>query len=363
MSFIEWRGVTKSFGETTALDAVSLALREGDILAVLGPSGCGKTTFLRATAGLERPDAGRILCQGQDLAETPPHKRGFGLMFQDYSLFPHLDVAGNVGFGLRMARVPGRRRAERVREMLRLVRLEELSRRSIHELSGGERQRVALARSLAPSPRLLMLDEPLGALDATLRRELLGELSAILRRVGVTAIYVTHDREEALAVADRAAIMREGRIVQAGTPRNLVERPASAFVASFLELGAILDAVPTRGAGKLLYATDLGLLPAAALRGPALRGSATDAGRLLVRHRAVSFTARRGSAQVRARITSHTPHPMGISVRLALLGGGGRSHELEVLWKSAGSDGQAPRPAARPRAIWLDLGQCEMLKG
>ncbi|MBE3064661.1 MAG: ABC transporter ATP-binding protein [Spirochaetes bacterium] len=359
MSFIEWRGVTKSFGETTALDAVSLALREGDILAVLGPSGCGKTTFLRATAGLEKPDAGRILCQGQDLAETPPHKRGFGLMFQDYSLFPHLDVAGNVGFGLRMARVPGRRRAERVREMLRLVRLEELSRRSIHELSGGERQRVALARSLAPSPRLLMLDEPLGALDATLRRELLVELSAILRRVGVTAIYVTHDREEALAVADRAAVMREGRIVQAGSPRDLVERPASAFVASFLELGAILDAVPTRRAGKLLYATDVGLLPAAALRG----GSATDAGRLLVRHRAVSFTTRRGSAEVRARLTSHTPHPMGILVRLALLGGGGRAHELEVLWKSADRDGQAPRPAARARAVWLDLGQCEMLKG
>jgi len=357
MSFIEWRGVTKSFGETTALDAVSIALREGDILPILGPSGCGKTTFLRATAGLERPDAGRILCQGQDLAEAPPHKRGFGLMFQDYSLFPHLDVAGNVGFGLRMARVPRRRRAERVLEMLRLVRLEELSRRSIHELSGGERQRVALARSLAPSPRLLMLDEPLGALDATLRRELLGELSAILRRIGVTAIYVTHDREEALAVADRVAIMREGRIVQAGTPRDLVERPASAFVASFLELGAVLDAVPTRRGGKLLYATDLGLLPAAALR-----GATTEGGRLLVRHRAVSFTARRGSAEVRARITSHTPHPMGISVRLALLGRGGRAHELEVLWKSAGRDGQVPRPAARARPVWLDLGECEMLE-
>jgi ABC-type Fe3+/spermidine/putrescine transport system ATPase subunit len=357
MSFVEWQGVTKSFGETTALDAVSLAIRKGDILAVLGPSGCGKTTFLRATAGLERPDAGRILCQGQDLAETPPHQRGFGLMFQDYSLFPHLDVAGNIGFGLRMARIPRQRRAERVREMLRLVRLEELSRRSIHELSGGERQRVALARSLAPSPRLLMLDEPLGALDATLRRELLGELSAILRRVGVTAIYVTHDREEALAVADRAAIMREGSIVQVGTPRDLVERPASAFVASFLELGAILDAIPARRAGKLLYATDLGLLPAAALR-----GAATEGGRLLVRHRAVSFTARRGSAQVRARITSHTPHPMGVSVRLSLLGRGGGAHELEVLCKSAGSDGQAPRPAARARAVWLDLGECELLR-
>ncbi len=361
MSFLEWRGVTKSFGQTTALDAVSLALCEGDILAVLGPSGCGKTTFLRATAGLESTDSGHILCQGEDLAETPPHKRGFGLMFQDYNLFPHLDVAGNVGFGLRMARVPGRRRAERVGEMLRLVRLEGLSRRSIHELSGGERQRVALARSLAPSPRLLMLDEPLGALDATLRRELLGELSAILRVVGVTAIYVTHDREEALAVADRAAIMREGRIVQAGTPGDLIERPASAFVASFLELGAVLDAASTRRQGKHFYATDLGLLPAAALRGEAGEQGDGEA-RLLVRHRAVSFTARRGSARVRARITSHTPHPLGVSVRLSLLGSGGREHELELLWKSADGNGRAPRPSARSRPVWLDLGECVLLK-
>jgi ABC-type Fe3+/spermidine/putrescine transport system ATPase subunit len=362
MGFLEWRGVTRTFGATLALDAVSLTLSEGDILAVLGPSGCGKTTFLRATAGLERPDAGRIICQGQDLADTPPHKRGFGLMFQDYNLFPHLDVAGNVGFGLRMARVPGRHRTERVSEMLRLVRMEGLARRSIHELSGGERQRVALARSLAPSPRLLMLDEPLGALDATLRRELLGELSAILRRVGVTAIYVTHDREEALAIADRAAVMRQGRIVQAGTPGELVERPASPFVASFLELGAILDATPTRRAGKLLYATDLGLLPAAALRGKGRKTGAGEA-RLLVRHRAVSFTARPGSAVVKARITSHTPHPMGVSVRLSLLGRGGQTHELELLWKSAGIDGRAPPASARARSVWLDLRECEMLEG
>lgn len=357
MSFLEWQGVSKSFGGTTALDAVSLSLREGEILAILGPSGCGKTTFLRATAGLEPPDAGRILCEGKDLADVPPHRRGFGLMFQDYGLFPHLDVAANISFGLRMKGMPRRQRAERVREMLGLVRLEDLSRRSIYELSGGERQRVALARSLAPSPRLLMLDEPLGALDATLRRELLGELSAILRGVGVTAIYVTHDREEALAVADRAAVMRAGRVIQTGRPRALVERPGSAFVASFLELGAILEAVPAPGGGNGLYATDVGLLPAAVVRAPAAK-----AGLLLVRPRAVSFTARRGSTRVGARIVSCTPHPMGISIRLALLGRTGRTHEMEVLWRQTEDGGEAPRPAAHSRPVWLDPAECEMLK-
>ena len=357
MSFLEWQGVSKSFGGTAALVAVSLSLREGEILAVLGPSGCGKTTFLRATAGLEPPDAGRILCEGKDLADVPPHRRGFGLMFQDYGLFPHLDVAANISFGLRMKGMPRRQRAERVREMLGLVRLEDLSRRSIYELSGGERQRVALARSLAPSPRLLMLDEPLGALDATLRRELLGELSAILRGVGVTAIYVTHDREEALAVADRAAVMRAGRVIQTGRPRALVERPGSAFVASFLELGAILEAVRTPGGGNGLYATDVGLLPAAAVRAPAAKP-----GLLLVRPRAVSFTARRGSTRVGARIVSCTPHPMGVSIRLALLGRTGRTHEMEVLWRQTEDDGEAPRPAAHSRPVWLDPAECEMLK-
>lgn len=357
MSFLEWQGVSKSFGGTAALDAVSLSLREGEILAILGPSGCGKTTFLRATAGLEPPDAGRILCEGKDLADVPPHRRGFGLMFQDYGLFPHLDVAANISFGLRMKGMPRRQRAERVRDMLGLVRLEYLSRRSIYELSGGERQRVALARSLAPSPRLLMLDEPLGALDATLRRELLGELSAILRGVGVTAIYVTHDREEALAVADRAAVMRAGRVIQTGRPRALVERPGSAFVASFLELGAILEAVPAPGGGNGLYATDVGLLPAAVVRAPAAK-----AGLLLVRPRAVSFTARRGSTRVGARIVSCTPHPMGISIRLALLGRTGRTHEMEVLWRQTEDGGEAPRPAAHSRPVWLDPAECEMLK-
>ena len=313
--FLQWRAVSRRYDGTPALDRISLSLAEGTILAVLGPSGCGKTTFLRVTAGLELPDTGQVLCLGEDLAGTPPHRRGFGMVFQDYGLFPHLDVARNVGFGLRAQRMPRASRAERVREMLRLVRLEGFGRRSVRELSGGEQQRVALARSLAPSPRLLMLDEPLAALDATLRRQLLAEMAEILRGVGVTAIYVTHDREEALAVADRAAVMRAGRIVQSGRPRDLVEKPADAFVASFLELGAILEARPARRDGTLFYSTDIGMLPASGVAGRPARDA-----RLLIRPRALSFSPRAGLPRVRARVVSQAPHPMGTAVRLSLPG-------------------------------------------
>jgi ABC-type Fe3+/spermidine/putrescine transport system ATPase subunit len=255
-------------------------------------------------------------------------------MFQDYGLFPHLDVAGNVGFGLRMQRMARRAAAARVQEMLSLVRLEGFSRRRVHELSGGERQRVALARSLAPAPRLLMLDEPLAALDAGLRRSLLAELQAILREVGVTAIYVTHDREEALAVADRVAVMRAGRIVQAGTPSRLVSSPADSFVASFLELGAVVQA-------------------SSVLRGP-------RAPLLLVRPEAVSLAAHRGAVRLRARILSRTPHSQGMLVRLALRDGGGRSRELEIL-----CGGEAARRAARcgpgECSAWIDGARCTPL--
>ncbi len=353
--FLEWQDVSRRYDGAPALDRVSLGLAEKDILAVLGPSGCGKTTFLRVTAGLEQPDEGRVLCLGEDLAGTPPHKRGFGMVFQDYGLFPHLDVAGNVAFGLRDGRTPRAARAGRVREMLRLVRLEEFGRRRVGELSGGEQQRVALARSLAPSPRLLMLDEPLAALDATLRRQLLVELARIIRAVGVTAIYVTHDREEALSVSDRAAVMRAGRVVQAGTPRELVETPADSFVASFLELGAVLEAVPARRNGKAFLSTAVGLLPSA---GVDTAGAAPGPGaRLLVRPRALSFTARPGLPRVRARVLSRAPHPMGTAVRVALLAAGAGHYELEVI--AAPGDGC---PAAGPCGAWVDMRRCAMVK-
>lgn len=242
MSLLEIRNLRKSYPDGWTLANVDLAVEEGEVLCLLGPSGCGKTTLLRLVAGLERPEEGRILVDGEDVTHLPPHLRGFGLMFQEYALFPHRDVFGNVAFGLRMAGWNRDAIRERVREALELVGLAGFEQRDVNQLSGGERQRVALARSLAPQPRLLMLDEPLGALDRALRERLLGELPAILKRVGVTTITVTHDQEEAFAIADRVVVMRAGRVVQQGTPEEVYRRPVSAWVARFLGLNNLLDA-------------------------------------------------------------------------------------------------------------------------
>ncbi len=234
------RGVTKHFNGTVALSDVSFDVAEGEIVCLLGPSGCGKTTLLRIIAGLETPDAGQVLLDGQDIDSMPPHRRDFGLMFQDYALFPHKNVFDNVAFGLRM-RDGGRNGREkeieeRVRKVLGLVGLHEFERRSVNELSGGEAQRVALARSLAPRPRLLMLDEPLGSLDRALRERLMTELHDILTAVGVTALYVTHDQAEAFAIGDRAVVINAGHIEQIGPPETIYRRPATPFVARFLGL-------------------------------------------------------------------------------------------------------------------------------
>ena len=241
MSFLEIRNLHKSYPDGWTLDGVSFALEEGEILSLLGPSGCGKTTLLRLIAGLEMPEAGQILVHGVDMAHTPAHLRGFGLMFQEYALFPHKDVYGNVAFGLRMTGEGREAVADRVAETLELVGLAGFERRDVGQISGGERQRVALARSLAPQPRLLMLDEPLGALDRALRERLLHELPAILKRIGVTTIAVTHDQEEAFAIADRVILMRDGRIVQEGSPEAVYRQPASAWAARFLGLTNLID--------------------------------------------------------------------------------------------------------------------------
>jgi thiamine transport system ATP-binding protein len=233
---LELRAISKAFDGKRALDGVSFTVAESEIVALLGPSGAGKSTLLNVVAGLEMPDGGQVLWKGEDLARTPPHARNFGLMFQDYALFPHRDVAGNVGFGLEMAGLDEAARAARVDEMLKLVGLDGFASREVGGLSGGEQQRVALARALAPRPRLLMLDEPLGSLDRALRARLLDELAAILRTSGQTSLYVTHDQEEAYAVADRIVLLNAGRIAQIGAPEDLYRRPASAFVAEFLGL-------------------------------------------------------------------------------------------------------------------------------
>jgi len=246
---LEVSHIAKSYPDLPVLYDATFGVDTGEIVCLLGPSGCGKSTLLRIIAGLEAPDSGTIVFDGQDQANVPVHLRNFGLMFQDYALFPHLTVAENVAFGLRMRNWSAAEMERRVREMLALVGLSGYENRRVTELSGGEQQRVALARSLAPDPRLLMLDEPLGALDRALREQLMNDLRTILKRVGVTTIYVTHDQEEAFAIADRVMIMQArldigegGRIVQSGPPEDVYRHPATAYVARFLGFRNLLAA-------------------------------------------------------------------------------------------------------------------------
>ena len=228
-------GVSKQYGETTALAGLSATVGDGEFFTLVGPSGCGKTTTLRLLAGFEEPTAGEVRFDGESMAGAPPEARGVGLVFQSYALFPHVTVAENVGYGLRFAEVPGGVSAdERVAELLELVDLPEMGDRDLTELSGGQRQRVALARALAPGPDLLLLDEPMSALDARLRERLRRDVREIQRELGVTTVYVTHDQAEALAISDRVAVLSDGRLEQVGRPRELYRRPSSRFVAEFL---------------------------------------------------------------------------------------------------------------------------------
>ena len=246
MGGLEVHDLSVRFGETAAVDHVDLAVPTGSVLAVLGPSGCGKSTLLRAVAGLEHPASGSVSYDGQDLARTPTHRRGFALMFQDGQLFPHLDVAANVGYPLRLRRAGRVRTTARVAELLELVGLGGYDDRSVTTLSGGERQRVALARALAVEPRLLLLDEPLSALDRGLRERLATDLRVILQAAGATALLVTHDQEEAFAVADQMAVMRAGRLVQQGTLDEVWSRPVDAWTARFLGYASVLDGAAAR---------------------------------------------------------------------------------------------------------------------
>jgi iron(III) transport system ATP-binding protein len=233
--------LSKRFGSTVAVDELSLEVRQGEFLSLLGPSGCGKTTTLRMIAGFEMPTAGCIMLGDREMTRLPPQRRGMGMVFQNYALFPHLDVYENVAFGLKAQSYPAGEIRQKVAHALERVDLAGYEKRSVQALSGGQQQRVALARALAPEPPLLLLDEPLSNLDAALRERTRDELRLLLKRVGITAIFVTHDQEEAFALSDRIAVMRDGRLQQLGTPEELYRTPANSFVASFVGRANFLD--------------------------------------------------------------------------------------------------------------------------
>jgi len=261
---VELVNVTKHFGDVTAVDNVSLKIEDGEFFSLLGPSGCGKTTTLRMIAGFETPTEGEIYIQGKLMGLTPPFQRNTNMVFQDYALFPHMSVAGNIGFGLEMKKVPKEEIARRVEEALELVRLPGLGKRRPDQLSGGQQQRVALARALINRPGVLLLDEPLGSLDLKLRKEMQLELKDLQHRVGITFVYVTHDQEEALTMSDRIAVMDQGRTLQVGTPTEIYERPASRFVADFIGETNFLEGVVLRRDGTYVVVDVAGMPPALA---------------------------------------------------------------------------------------------------
>jgi spermidine/putrescine transport system ATP-binding protein len=248
---IRFERVTKRFADTVAVDGLDLRIRQGEFFSLLGPSGCGKTTTLRMVAGFEQPSEGRIFLEDQPVDEVPPYHRNVNTVFQSYALFEHLDVEGNVAFGLKRRKVDRDETRQRVREALELVQLTGREKSKPRELSGGQKQRVALARALVNRPAVLLLDEPLGALDLKLRKQMQVELKGIQREVGITFLYVTHDQEEALAMSDRIAVMEEGEVRQCGTPEEVYERPDGPFVAGFIGISNLLPATVDNGGVRL----------------------------------------------------------------------------------------------------------------
>ncbi|MFD4556116.1 ABC transporter ATP-binding protein [Streptomyces sp. NPDC058469] len=249
---VEFRGLRREFGATVALDGLDLTVRPGEFLALLGPSGCGKTTALRMLAGFEHPTSGEVLVDGKDVTDVPAHRRDAGMVFQSYSLFPHLNALDNVAFGLRMRKVNKAQRRFRANELLHLVGLGDKGESFPHQLSGGQQQRVALARALALQPRVLLLDEPLSALDAKVRLSLREEIRRLQQELGITTLFVTHDQEEALSIADRVAVMRAGKLEQCAAPAELYGRPATAFVAEFVGTMSRLPGHLTDGTVEVL---------------------------------------------------------------------------------------------------------------
>ncbi len=315
------------FGTTPALDAVDLTVAPGEVVVVLGPSGSGKSTLLRVIAGLQVPDSGSVLLDGSDLALVPPHRRGIGLMFQDHALFPHMDVGANVGFGLRMRRWSGDPIATRVGELLELVGLPGTERRTIQTLSGGEQQRVALARALAPEPALLLLDEPLGALDRPLRERLVLELRQLFSRLGLTVVAVTHDQSEAFALADRLVVLDGGRVLQQGSPSAVWGAPASAQVARILGFTNVAPVSVERGRivspwGDLGPTDAPGVAVLLRPEGIAIGSNGPIEGTVMASTFAGSHARVRvavaGAPDLEAEVPGGSPPPVGAVVRLSV---------------------------------------------
>ena len=256
-TIIELKNVSKRFGEYQALHETSLTIHNGEFITLLGPSGCGKTTILRLISGLERPDTGKIYIAGRDVTALPPEDRHLNMVFQSYALFPHMTVFENVAFGLRCKKVPQPEITRRVNEILKTVRLEQLAERKPNQLSGGQQQRVAIARAVVNEPIVLLLDEPLSALDYNLRKKMQLELKQLQQRLGITFIFVTHDQEEALSMSDRVAVMDEGHITQTGTPKNIYEEPTNLYVAKFIgEINIFDTEIAATDNGKLILAIE-----------------------------------------------------------------------------------------------------------
>jgi spermidine/putrescine transport system ATP-binding protein len=334
MALLSIEGVTRRFGDFVAVDGVSLAIRAGEFFTLLGPSGCGKTTLLRMIAGFDLPDGGRILLNGEDLADQPPEARPVRTVFQSYALFPHMTVQGNVAFPLKMAKTPAAEVAGKIAEALADVRLTGFNNRFPHELSGGQRQRVAIARALVTHPTVLLLDEPLAALDAKLREEMQIELINLQKEVGITFVYVTHDQTEALALSDRIAVMNRGKVEQVDAPDRLYGFPKTRFVADFIGTCNLLVGSVGDGAGGTVTLTvpELGPVKVASAAAPARSDAA-----IALRPEKVRLSAPGGHASADNRFTG--------TVKSLLYHGdvtvyrirGDQGHEIEALLANSGS--------------------------
>lgn len=343
---LEFRGLRRTFGSTVALDGLDLTIEPGELIALLGPSGCGKTTALRVVAGFEQPDAGEVLVDGQDITAVPANRRDAGMVFQSYSLFPNLSARDNVAFGLRVRKVDAARRRERAAELLDLVGLPDHGDRYPHQMSGGQQQRVALARALALRPRVLLLDEPLSALDAKVRTNLREEIRRLQLSLGLTTVFVTHDQEEALSMADRVAVLNAGKLEQCAAPAELYERPATAFVAEFV---GTMNRLPGRLTGSGTVEVLGALLP---VDGPVPTGPEVE---VLVRPENVTATADPGGT---ATVVSASFFGSVTRFRLDLPGGG--SVQVDVPSRAAGDLVPGARatvaPAERPVLVVESAG-------